>query len=303
MTADLFKAVRPSGHDFRTGTLDYASALGTGRPIRHPNPNLNAADASGYLSAATVATDCTGMGWPCRLLRVQPVGPTLPPDLATLPNKVRCEALLVVEELPAHVALGPQGVEVAALIERAARLSPDEIRSLSAAYDAERVAALSAALSAAYDAERVAALSAERVAARDAARVAALSAERVAARDAARVAALSAERVAARDAARVAALSAAYDAERVAALSAERVAARDAARVAALSAERVAARDAARVAALSAARDAALSAARVAAALVLRDVLAPEHYQTLTQPWATAIGPCHPDDPPVARHG
>lgn len=31
-------------------------------------------DPSGWLSVATVPTDCTGMRWPCRLLEVEPVG-------------------------------------------------------------------------------------------------------------------------------------------------------------------------------------------------------------------------------------
>jgi hypothetical protein len=77
------------------------------------------------------------------------------------------------------------------------------------------------------------------------------------------------------------------------ALRAARDAARDAGRVAAW----VAARDAAWDAAWNAARDAALDAAGDAAgALVVRDVLAPEHYATLTRPWVSVIGPVHPDD-------
>jgi hypothetical protein len=210
VTADLFKAVSPSGFDFHTGTIDYASALGTGKPVRHPCPDIGFTSdhtfaAAHYLSAATVATDCTGMKWPCRLLRVQPVGVTASDP--KLRHKIRCEALLVVEELPGYYALGPQGPEVAALIERAARITVDDVKRLAAAWDAARVAA------------------------------------RVAARDAAWDAAWDAARVDAWDAAGV--------------------------------------------------------AARVAVGLLVRDVLPPEHYQTLTRPWATVIGPCHPDDPPA----
>ena len=87
----------------------------------------------------------------------------------------------------------------------------------------------------------------------------------------------------------------ALDAARTAALDAALDAARDAARAATRAATR-AAWDAAR----AAARDAALDAAR---ALVVRDqvgdTFTQAHYDTLTRPWATVIGPVHPDDAPV----
>lgn len=55
-----------------------------------------------------------------------------------------------------------------------------------------------------------------------------------------------------------------------------------------------AARDAARYAAWYAARDAARDAVW---ALLVRDLITTEHYDALTRPWRTAIGPIHPDDP------
>jgi hypothetical protein len=95
------------------------------------------------------------------------------------------------------------------------------------------------------------------------------------------------------------ALDAARAAARAAALDAALDAARDAARAATRAATR-AAWDAARAAARAAARDAALDAAR---ALVVRDqvgdTFTQAHYDTLTRPWATVIGPVHPDDAPV----
>ncbi len=110
----------------------------------------------------------------------------------------------------------------------------------------------------------------------------------------------SAEAKALDAAARAAAWDAAWDAARAAA----RDAAWDAARAAAWAAARAAARDAAWAAAWdaarAAARDAALDAAR---ALVVRDqvgdTFTQAHYDTLTRPWATVIGPVHPDDAPV----
>ena len=91
----------------------------------------------------------------------------------------------------------------------------------------------------------------------------------------------------------------ALDAARTAARAAARDAALDAARDAARAATRAATR-AAWDAARAAARDAALDAAR---ALVVRDqvgdTFTQAHYDTLTRPWATVIGPVHPDDAPV----
>ena len=91
----------------------------------------------------------------------------------------------------------------------------------------------------------------------------------------------------------------ALDAARDPAWAAARDAALDAARAATRAATR-AAWDAARAAARAAARDAALDAAR---ALVVRDqvgdTFTQAHYDTLTRPWATVIGPVHPDDAPV----
>ena len=87
---------------------------------------------------------------------------------------------------------------------------------------------------------------------------------------------------------------------RAAILTSAEAKALDAARAAALDA----AWDAARDAAWDAARDAARAAARDAArALVVRDqvgdTFTQAHYDTLTRPWATVIGPVHPDDAPV----
>ena len=94
---------------------------------------------------------------------------------------------------------------------------------------------------------------------------------------------------------------------RAAILTSAEAKALDAARTAALDAARDAARAATRAAtraAWDAARAAARDAARVAArALVVRDqvgdTFTQAHYDTLTRPWATVIGPVHPDDAPV----
>lgn len=122
-----YKCVRPDGRDFHTGTIDYAAALASGETIKHPAAEMVRDDPATHLSVSIHATNCTGMRWPCRLFRVEPVGPVL-----VNASKRACHALRVIEELPAHMALGPQGEQVAALIERAGRLTADEIERLAA---------------------------------------------------------------------------------------------------------------------------------------------------------------------------
>ena len=146
-----YKATRPDGMDFRSGTIDYAAALQTGEVIRHPVKRKRRDEAISYLSVSIVPTDCTGMEWPCRLFRVEPVGRVMA-GLRASPSKRAVGALRVVEELPAWQALGPQGQEVAALIERAASLTIGERERLDAARDAALNAAWYAALNAALDA-------------------------------------------------------------------------------------------------------------------------------------------------------
>ena len=157
-----FKATRPDGRDFYTGTVDYAAALASGEPITHPRPGREG--AGGYLSVSVSPSDCTSMKWPCRLFEVEPVATWVPdsvgpiPDgLAMLPNKRACHSLRVVRELPAHEALGPQGVHVAALVDGTRSFTADEVERLVAAWDATGDAAWAAAQAAAQDAARAAA--------------------------------------------------------------------------------------------------------------------------------------------------
>ena len=124
--------------------------------VTHPHPH--AMDPSGWLSVATTPTDCTGMAWPCRLLLVEPVeGHPVTAPLDNLPRKRAASAWRVVREMPATDALGPQGVEVAAIIERAGRLTRDEAMRLATARAAARDATMAATTDAAWDAARAAA--------------------------------------------------------------------------------------------------------------------------------------------------
>ena len=238
-----WKAVRPDGTDFHTGSVQWAPPAGHVGEwlVRHPTASVIGDGASGYLSVASVPTGCIGMEWPCRLLEVEAVGEVTTPNLA-LPHKRAGVAFRVLREAPATEALGPQGEHVAALI----RSIPDITRTTTARF--------------------------------------------ALARDAVRYAVRDAVRDAAWDAARDAARCAVWDAVRDAVWDAARDAVWDAARDAA----RCAVRDAMWDAAWNAAWNATVNAAW---ALLVRDLITTEHYDALTRPWRTAIGPIHPDDP------
>ncbi len=172
----FYKAVRPDGTDFRTGTIRYevgqtVTPAPTDLPARICGP--------GMLHAATVpAMTLVSGSWPCRLFEV--TGTPVAGLDDEHPHKAGFRSLIVVREVEAWQALGRNGREVAALIDRAGRLTSDETRRLAAARVAARVAAQEAAREAA------------RVAARDAARDAAWAAAQAAAWDAAWAAAWAA---------------------------------------------------------------------------------------------------------------
>ena len=165
-----FKAVRPDGTDFYTGTVRWAPEQGgipaEGIVVTHPTSTTWKRDHATHLCASTSPTDCTGFKWPCRLLEVEPVAEVHEHEGC----KVSALSWRVLRELPATQALGPQGASVAALIDGMGRLDAESLARLAdAAWDAARDAARVAAWDAAWDAARVAAGDAARVAARDAA--------------------------------------------------------------------------------------------------------------------------------------
>jgi hypothetical protein len=188
-----------------------------------------------------------GGSWPCRLFEVEPRGPVIGPK----DHKYGTTALEVVAEFPAWQALGPNGEEVAALIDRARMLTKEEIKRLYAAeYAAWGAAEYAAWYAAAY-----------------------------AAKYAAWAAAWDAVGPAARYAAENAAENAAWDAVWAAAGAAAGPAAWDAVGPAA----RYAVGPAARYAAENAAR----SAAR---ALVVKDLISSEQFELLYGSWGKVIG-------------
>jgi hypothetical protein len=137
-----YKATRPDGTDFYTGKVDYAAALASGEVIRHPGERVKD-DAATYLSVSIAAADCTGAQWPCRLFRVEPVGRAT--KASDLPNKRCVSALRVVQELPAHLSLGPNGEAVAAFIAGCAAMNKADWGKVIAAWAAAWAAAWDAA--------------------------------------------------------------------------------------------------------------------------------------------------------------
>ena len=192
-----YKAVRPDGTDFFSGKVRWLPPAGEPLPeggliVRHPTATTPSFgnDAAYYLSVSTEPADCTGMQWPCRLALVEAAATAVwTPNATALPDKRAAVAWLVTAEVDAWQALGPQGREVAAIIDRVRMLTTDEWRQLTAAWGA------------AWGAVRAAARAAARDAARNAARGAAWGAARNAAGDAARDAARNIAWAAAWDAA------------------------------------------------------------------------------------------------------
>jgi hypothetical protein len=172
----LYKAVRPDGASFYDPSFRWLRKDGT-KPVTHP-----AQGGLGYLSASTSEADCTGFRWPCRLLTVEPVGDLFTPDAISLPNKRAASAFRVTGEVEAWRAFGPNGQHVAAVIDKARTIIPQQATGLFAARAAARDAARDATRAAARAAARDAAWDAARAAAWDAAWDAAWAAARDATR-------------------------------------------------------------------------------------------------------------------------
>src|ERR1035437_270015 len=130
-----YKAVRPGGTSFHDSVTRWevgqvtTLAKGTRRGRKLCGPNV--------LHAATVpAESLVGGSWPCRLFAVDPKGKLLTDP--EHPHKVGCRSWLVVEELPAWQAFGPNGKAVASPIERCKTLTAAEAKRLAAAWEAAR---------------------------------------------------------------------------------------------------------------------------------------------------------------------
>lgn len=170
-----FKAIRPDGTSFNDPSFRWVPETGPveGTVVTHPNAHRN--DASGYLSVSTVATDCTGMRWPARLLIVEPLDKSdvFTPRPSPLPNKRAAHAWRVVREADASKLLGTSAAHFLTFLEEIPTRTPEQWHAVR---NAVRNAAWGAARGAAWFAAGDAAGSAAWGTARDAERNAAGSA-------------------------------------------------------------------------------------------------------------------------------
>ena len=159
MNRTYFKTVMTDGTDFHTGEVHWLPADGAPIPeggwvVEHPTSDRVEDDPNIYLSVATVATNCTWMRWPCRLLRVVPDGRQVRiPEPEALPHERASIRWRVIDELPAWQALGPQGREIETLLGQIENLTEYQTLQIYAA----RGAAWGAAWDAAWDSDRDAA--------------------------------------------------------------------------------------------------------------------------------------------------
>lgn len=129
-----YKALRVDGTDFATGTT---------RPVPGEwMPKIVGqleVYSRGYHVADAPAETLVGGSWPCKLYRVEAKGFDRSQSFKdNHAHKGVCRTYRLVEELPAWQALGPNGEEVAAMIERAGTLTPEETNLLAAAWNAAR---------------------------------------------------------------------------------------------------------------------------------------------------------------------
>lgn len=107
----FYKAVRPDGTDFHSGTVDYASICGTGEWLPRL-PGGPCCTSLVYHASTSAADTLIGGEWPCRLFLVEGE------PVSEEENKRGFETFRVIEELPSWQALGPNGEEVASFIEK-----------------------------------------------------------------------------------------------------------------------------------------------------------------------------------------
>lgn len=160
-----YKATRPDGKDFYSGTIDYAAHLESGKPLKRitsSDGKYECCSSTVYHASDVPSETLIGGRWPCRLFGVtgRPV--------TQEGHKFGFRSLRVVHEIPAWRALGPNGEKVSALIERIQILTSDEINQFNSAWRAARHAAWGVARHAARHAARDAAWDAARDAAWDA---------------------------------------------------------------------------------------------------------------------------------------
>jgi len=134
---------------YKAVNRDYTSRnglrWGVGVTVTHPTSTGMVRDVpSTYLSLSSEpAETLIGRDWPCRLLRVEPVGEVITSD--DFPHKRCVLSARVVDEIEPWRALGPNGQQAAAVIHRCRSMTTDETERLTAAravaWDAVRAVA------------------------------------------------------------------------------------------------------------------------------------------------------------------
>ena len=147
MTKVYYKAVRPDGTDFATGTT--RPVVGEWMPRIEGRLVLC---ERGYHVSDSPSETLIGGSWPCRLFEVE-IDEVVPRGNVD-EHKSVVHTYRPTKELPAWMALGPNGEEVSAIIERIKVLTQNEWRTLrraryGSAWNAARSAAWNAARSAA----------------------------------------------------------------------------------------------------------------------------------------------------------
>ena len=135
MSETYWKAVRPDGTDFWTGTVRWLPKTPLKRPhtVRHPSSTCAVReDHSTSLAVSTDPTNLPGALWPMRLCRVEQVEDIIITDA----YKRQSVAWRVVEEVDPAIRFGPQGPHVGALVARARVITAGEAERLVAASDA-----------------------------------------------------------------------------------------------------------------------------------------------------------------------
>lgn len=174
----FYKAVRMDGTSF----IDARTPWQVGRITRIDGERRSHLCARGILHASDALGETLGSGtWPCRLFVVEPRSHLVVRNH----HIVGAHAWKVVAELPAWQVFGPQGEQVAAVIERSITLTADEAQRLGTARGVSKPGTIKMAWSTGRTAAKVAA----RTGAWDAAWRSAWDAGRGAANDALRMAA------------------------------------------------------------------------------------------------------------------
>jgi hypothetical protein len=154
-----YKATRPDGTDFRTGTVSYE--VGTTLPVIEVAEGVKrqCCTSTVYHASVTPSETLIGGSWPARLFEVEGE------PVAEEGSKRGFVTLKVIREVEAWKVFGPNGEAVARLIEQAKTLTWEQVEALTAApytawdtaWDTARDAASYAARGAARDAARDAA--------------------------------------------------------------------------------------------------------------------------------------------------